>query len=490
MRHEDEDEYLPAATISPGLLALLGVRPLLGRDFTPNDTLPGAEAVVMLDYEFWRTRLGGDETVVGSPIAGVDPATREAKRARVIAVLPKGFRLRGPAAVWMPLRVPSRAVRTTPGAYVIARLAAGINATAANAELATISRRLALQYPGDYTKHGAVARPLRALFGDPSAGAGSRELFAIMSVVLLIAAANVAGLFFARAEARRHELAVRGALGASRRSLVGLLLTEALCLAAAGGVLGTFASIWGVRLAGAALGSDALGLVARVDWRVLAFVSLVSLLVGLTTGLLPAIGVARSDLIQSLRGGRQDRSARLGWGGKSLVVMQTACSLSLLAAATSLGRDFVRLRYQAPGFDPHRLYMVGISLPGASSMDVEQLRLRAFTARERIASLPGVASAAVEIPGAPEQVRVDDADEAIPMAKSPLFHAVDGGFFHDVGIPLISGRAFSVGDKAGAPPVAILNEAAAKLFWPGQEAIGRRLLVGDSDTTRSWLTVV
>lgn len=490
LRHEDEDEYLPAARVSPGLLALLGVRPLLGREFVPADTLPGAEPVVLLDYDFWRGRLGGDESVVGKALEGVDPATRQATTARVIAVLPKGFHLRGLAAVWMPLRVPSHPTPASSGAYVIARLMAGVTPTAANAELATISRRLALQDSTDYRRHGGAVLPLRALFSDPSVGAGSRELFAIMAIVLLIAAANVAGLFLVRAEARRHELAVRGALGASRPALVRLLLAEAFCLAAAGGTAGVLLAIWAVRIAGVTLGSNSIGLVARVDLRVLAFAGTVSFVVGLTMGLLPAVGAARSDLFRQLRSRRHDRAGRSGWSGRALVLLQTAGGLSLLVVAASLGREFVRLRYQAPGFDPHRLYMVGIRLPGSGSTDVDQLRLAAATARERMASLPGVASAAIEIPGGPEQVQVSDDGEVIPMAKSPLFHAVDATFFHDVGIPIMAGRAFSADDRVGAPQVAIINEAAAYALWPGQRVIGHRLLVGDGSANGSWLTVV
>ena len=468
---------------SPGFFGVLGVRPALGREFLPEDALPGATAVVVLSHDTWKGRFHGDPTVVGQRLEYAEDSTFATRHSStIVGVLPEGFRFRRDYPFWMPL---TDDWDTT----VVARLKPGIAPAAADAELSAVHRRLVAARPDVHKGPDAAVRPLREAL---ARHVGQGTLFAISTIVLLIAVLNVAGMFTARATARHQELTVRRALGASSARLVRQLLVEGGTLGLAGGLLGVTMATWGVGFASLSFGMGRNGPPAQLDHRVLAFATGLSIIAGLLAALLPAVGVGRTDLYSALREPvASGRKGRAGWTPRVLLVGQIAAGLILLSAAGLLGSEYLKLRYLDIGYDPVNVYEARLNWPYRE--EPELMRPEAERARALIERIPGVVSASLRyLSGSrPAIIR---AEGLFPGGEeelsAPVVDRVDADYFETLGIGIVAGRSFSEDDDGSAPLVAIVNRAAASAYLPGRSALGQRLFLGDSASAGEWVTVV
>ena len=488
----DATEQLGTHEATPGFFRLLGVALESGRDFLPSDTLPGAVPVVIVTHDFWERRLGGDPAAIGRPLPSSDRArTDEPLRgATVIGVLPRAFRFgvtRDPE-IWTPLRLLATSSRTLRTLTVVGRLRPGVTEASAGVELRSLFARLAATYPDAYRAWGVVVEPLRARLSW-GAGRNRRLLFGITALVLLVAIVNVAGLFMGRASTRRQEFAMRSAFGASRPRLLRQMLVEGTCVGLGGGLTGALLAWWGIRFSSHWFGVDT-G-IATMDVRVLAFVFLLSLVVGIVTALGPAFRASRVDLISDLRGkGVAATTRRRNYASGALIIAQIALGLVLLSAAAALSADFIRVRYADLGFDPSDLFVTSLSIPRPPGKDFSAWRDVAEAARERVASIPGVRSAALEYRSAAHPDIVRPSDGVTPSGGTALLTAVDPGYFATLGMRILRGRSFGPIDGVGGSRVALVNRSAAARFWPGQDPVGHQVFIGDSGGVGELLTVV
>ncbi len=479
-----DPEELAAQRVSAGLFPLLGVQPLVGRGFSPEEEESGRANFALLSYSLWQRRFAGNRSIAGQTIR------LRGQSYTVVGVLPPGVQILDRAAdVWIPLDLDSNDARTLRSRFltVIGRLRPGATLRQAQAELDTIGGRLELADPALNRGWRPNLIPMR----EELTGSVRQPLLILMGAVsflLLIACVNVANLLLARGAARGKELAVRAALGARRSRIVFQLLAESLALAAAGGILG-LALAWGgvgllTRLGAAAIPRLA---GARLDWRVFLFALAVSALTGMLFGLAPALQLSAANpqaaLMESGRGSTAARSSRLLRNG--LVVSEIALALLVLIGAGLLMRSFVRLRAVDPGFQPANL--LTLRLPLSPNVPID--RRVAFLDRlsGRLAALPGVRSigAVNNLPltglgvGATFAV---DGRPAPPPEQRPigLVRGVTQDYFRTMAIPLVSGRFFAESDTAQAPSRIIVNQTLARRFWPRANPIGGCLVLDPS----------
>jgi predicted permease len=489
----DRAEQLRGVRVTAGLIPLLGVKPALGRLFTPDEERPGQEHVVVLGYRVWQRRFGGDPSVVGRPVV-LDGAPHT-----VVGVMPHGFEFppfwATGAELWAPLPLTDRATNRGESLRAFARLAPGATLEGARAEMATITARMEEANPG--TNRDVTVRGLN----DVVVGDVRLALVVLLGAVgflLLIACANVAHMLLARASARHKEIAVRAALGASRARVVRHLLTESVVLAGAGGLAGLALAAAAIRgLIGLSPGNLPRLESATLDLRVLAVTAAVSLATGILFGLVPALQASRSDLNVALREGERGSTA----GGRHrlrrlLMASELALALVLLVGAGLMIRTFVALQRFDPGFDPRRVVTAVVSLTGSQS--AEPGRRAAFyrAATERIRALPGVEGVSTinHLPLAGDVWRFGFHVEGRPIAKPgegprATYRVVSPGYFDTMGLRLVAGRDFTDDDGMAAPGVIIINESLAQKIWPGEDPLGRRVTLGDP-LEPVWLTVV
>ncbi len=478
----DEPERIQGLAVSSELLPLLGVAPTLGRTFRPGEDRPGAERVAVLRHEIWQRRFGADPSIVGRSISLSGDAYT------VVGVMPAGFRFTA-AEIFVPMTLTADQLseRGSHWVFSIGRLAPGATRERAQAELETIAASLAEQYPDtnrgwgvrvDDMHENAVGRARPAL----------TALSGAVAFVLLIACANVANLLLARATRRRHELAIRSALGARRSRLVRQMLTESLLLALAGGALGLLLAAWGID-ALPALAADSLPRVRgiEVDRTTLAFTIGASLATVLLFGLVPALQASRDPAGAGMRDG-----ARSGHGGRgrmrgALVVCEMALALVLLIGAGLLLESFRRVSSLSPGFDADHALTLELALPTARYPESTQQAEFFRAVLEKLAALPGVeaagASTCVPLAGADEiySIVLDGRPEVAPSdLPSANYYAVSADYFRALGIPLRRGRYFTERDTATAPKVAIVDESFARRHFAGQDPLGQRLRIGNA----------
>jgi len=478
-------ERVGGVQASAEIFPLLGVRALLGRTFSAEEDRPGGERVVVLDHGFWQRRFAGDPAILGRTLR------LDGEAFTVIGVMPANFRDRplfGTSDLWTPLAFDANQRANRGGNFLrsIARLKPGVTLPRAAAALDALAARQALAHPATNTGIGLRAVPILDAM-DPRGRLSLWATMALAGFVLLIACANLANLQFARTARRTRELAIRGALGASRGRLLRQLLTESLLLALLGGAAGlAVAQAATVLLDRALEPGDALAV--ALDRPVLAFAFAASTLSGLGFGLLPAWLAARADPGESIKAGGRgvigDRARRRVQ--HALIVAEMALALVLLAGAGLMVRGVARFAAQSPGWDIDGLAVAQLALPakryGGSGSQ------RAFAARleEKLAALPGVTHAAVawSVPIGSFDTAGDFAvaDRAAPPpGRAPLRHVngVTPGYFAALGQPLRAGRAFTAADREEQPAVVIVNETLARTFWPDASALGRR--IGDEE---------
>jgi putative ABC transport system permease protein len=484
-----EPERLTGATVSAGFFELLGVRPALGRWFLPDEQEPARSDVVILSDELWRHRFGAREDIVGRTLE------LDGSGYAVVGVMPAGFRFNEgrPVQYWVPVaqEASGRGVHQY-SAY--ARLKPGVTLASARLQMHAIAERLQRLYPATNAGWDVAVTPLR----DELLG-GLRPailiFFAAVGVVLLIACVNVASLLLARSVARRRELTVRRALGASRLAIAGLLLAESLLLAVVAAVVGLVLAVWGVRLAAtlAPAWLD-LGSIAYVDDHVLGFATALALLTGLLTGLVPAWQASRAELSEQLRQtGAAGRGVRHSRTLAGLVVAEVALATVLLVSVGLLLRSFVRVLDVDLGFRDRNVLTVRLQLPvDRYPGDAEWA---AFYQRllRRVRSLPGVVSAgavdAIPLGGRYSGGPIDIQGRAPPREPSlqqAAYREATPGYFRTLGIPLLAGRLLEDRDRAGSDRVVLVNQALARRYFPTGALGGRVRPAGDT----IWCTVV
>jgi putative ABC transport system permease protein len=489
-----DPQRIHGTRVTNGFLRILGMTPALGRDFRPDEDAPGREREVLLGYGLWRTVFGADRAIVGQKVM------LNGEPYEVAGVLP--------AAFWWPtdpeflapyaLDDHDRTLRAAHFLDVVGRLRPGASESQAREELAVIGRRLSAQYPAENTDHAPAIRPLRAaLVGDTRTAL--LVLLGAVAFVLLIACANVATLLLSRASGRQKELAVRFAMGARRGRIVRQFLIESLVLAAAGGGAGLLVAGQSIAAFRTLLPAQFEGLPGiagvGVDARVLAWAVGVSLATGLVFGSVPAW--IASDLrigevlAEETRGGAG--SARGARFRSILVASELALSVVLLVGAVLLMVSFRHLIDVAPGFRPEQLVTAQLTLP--YSRYAAHTRVTAFYASlfERLRATPGVVGAAATSapPFSGLDARLDLQIERRPEPAEGQVRAhprlVSDGYFATMGIPLLRGRTFDAHDDGAAGDVVVINQAAARRYWPDEDPIGQRISLGGP---QNWMTIV
>jgi predicted permease len=491
----DVPEKLSAMRMTADILPMLGVRPRLGRAFVPDDDAAGRDHVVLLADGLWRRRFAADPGVVGRTI------TLNGEPYTVLGVLPPGFQFapfwHTDAELWAPLDLRPRASsRESSSLRVFGRLKDGVSLETARQEIAAVTAALEHEFPG--TNQDVRVTGLRdKVVGDVRPAL--LVLLAAVGLVLLIACANVANMLLARASARRREIGLRAALGASRGRTVRQLLTESLVLAAAGGAAGVALGAWVLKLL-LALAPESLPRLAevRLDTRILLATFAVSLVTGVAFGLVPALQASSTRLQEALKDGGGSGGAREGGRlRRAFVAAEFAIALVLLVGAGLMARSFVALQRIDPGFDPRGVVTMGVSVAGTRQAEPGRRQILYREILERFAAIPGVKAAgainhvpiAGDIWGFPYTIegRPKPAPGQAPVAA---YRAVLPGYFATMRLPILRGRDVASTDVAGAPGVVLVNEFLARRVWPGEDALGKRIAVDGPDDAPVWLTVI
>lgn len=493
-------ERVSAALVTSNLFQLLGVDPVLGRDFRSGEDRVDAAPVVMLSHRFWQRHFNGAPSAIGKRIIA-DGVSRE-----VIGVMPKTFVFpRSAPELWFPIPIdPAKATAASFNYRSVARLRSGATIASARADLEHVLPRLLDEFPSGIPPAmwaQAHVRPVVTPLRDSIVGDVSRPLWILLgsvALVFLIACANVANLFLVRGEARQLELAVRGALGSGVTGIVAQCLSESFVLAAAGGAVGVLFAIVGV--------SWAIGLAddinvprldqVSVDGRVLAFALAICALSTVLVSLIPLLRARRIPIALVLR--ESGRGATAGAARQhtrsALVVAQVALALVIVAGSGLLARSFARLRNVQPGFDSRDVSLTRLALPTASFPTDQSLVQFYGSLLEQVRALPGVRDATISdwVPLTDDHndVVVTVEDHPLPPTALPRVHwtaSVDPGYFRTMSIPLLAGRTFESPYRAQPSMDAVVSKAFAARYWPHGSALGKKIR---PDIKGPWFTIV
>lgn len=496
-------DRISSARVSANFFQVLGVQPAAGRLFVPEDDTPGQGRVVMLSYDFWQNKLGGDPDIIGQSL------TLSGVTYTVTGILPSAVNGRHyafwynnndrPIELWVPngqfvAGWTSRGSHS--GHIAIARLKDGVTQAQAAAALDVLAARLEKAYPEENTGHQFVITP----FHTALVGESRTPLFMLMAAVgfvLLIACVNVANLLMARATGRRRELAVRMAMGAARFRLMRQLLTESLVLGMAGGVSGLLIAMWGLDILKSMAPAELPRLAAlEIDGAVFGFTFILVLLTSLLFGLLPALHASDTDLNEVLKAtNRTSAGKRHARHRGVLVSLEVALAVVLLVGAGLLVRSFYQVISVDPGFQPNRLLTMYMALPLTRYGDIDRQTTFFQQMTARINELPGVqtAGAVTDLPLLDDDIslnmRIEGRPEPAPGENmAPAFRAMTPDYFQAMGIPLMSGRSFDNRDQVESMPVAIINQTMAERHFPSEDPIGKRLRIDWGD--HPWITIV
>jgi putative ABC transport system permease protein len=499
----DRAERLDLAQTSANFFDVFGVGPQYGRLFQPQDEQAGHAPVVVLSHALWVRRFGSDTGIVGKPI------TLDGANFTVIGIAPPGFQYPDKTELWLP------PLRTVPELFpqvdptqnrgmgylaAVALLKPGVSVAQAASEMETITTRLRQQYPETNNRRfNRVVSLHDHLIGDNSTML--LLLFGAVMFVLLIACANVANLLLASASARHKEIAIRAALGASRKRIVQQLLTESGMLALAGGALGLLLSFWGVALITRLLPTNFPRLnEIHTDWRVLVFTLAASLLTGFLFGLAPALNLSKSDVQEAMKeSGRGTaggvRSSRLR---HALIITEVALSVVLLAGAGLLFRSFLQLQSVNAGFTPQQVLTARLTPSGNDFRTNADFVNFYDNVLQRLREVPGVQYAGIinTLPlskGPTTGFRVEGRPVLPRDQWSPTnFRAVSSDYFRAMAIPVTHGRVFTDRDGNNAPQVLVVNQALAERDFPGESAVGKRVTFGNTDNNQQpiWFEIV
>jgi putative ABC transport system permease protein len=497
MSHDGVNERLWAYVVTGNYFEVLGVKAARGRLLTTEDDLqPGAHPVTVISYQCWQQRFGADPNVVGKSIVA------NGRSYSVVGVAAQGFfgtEIIAAPELWFPMAMQAEIEvgnnwldkRGAENIFVIGRLKPNVTVAQAQAALTSIALELEREYP-DVNEGKRVSLSPPGMLSGTMRGAilgFAGLLMVIVAFVLLLACTNLANLLLARAADRRKEIAVRLSLGASRMRIVWQLMTESMLLAIGSGLLGLLLAYWLVNLAVALKPPVDVPLLIdlHIDYRVLLFTCLVSLATGLLFGLLPALQATKVDLLSALKDETSGAALRRSWLKSSLIVLQVALSLVLLVSGALMLRALQRAQSLNLGFNPQNAVELSFDLrlqgyDKGRGLEFQKQLL------ERVRSLPGVQAAGI----------VDLAPVDLHFSRSPVFiegqiseraanaprammSRASSGYFQAMSTRLLRGRDFDERDDEQAPPVAIVNEAFARRFWPGQDPLGKRFAQGSAD---------
>jgi putative ABC transport system permease protein len=504
----EQPERVLGVKVTASLLSLVGIKPLHGRLFLAGEDQPQASRVLILSNQLWQRSFGANPNIVGQTVelngdsytvVGIMPSDFKLPPAFSATVASSQYAMPN-ADLWVPL-VPeellkAREIRTL---FMIGRLKPGITPAAAQSEMNVIASRLQKEYPVADADMEVDVVPLRQqITGDIRLAL--LVLFGAVGCVLLIACANVANLLLAKASGRQKEVAIRTAMGATRLRVIQQLLTEGMLLGLAGGLLGSLLAILVLRQlmifspANVSI-PDNIG----IDWTVLAFTLLLSLLTSFLFGLAPALQVSKLDLNETLKEGGRGNTG----GSKTnrlrslLVITEVALAVVLLIASGLMIKSFLRLQNVNPGFNPDNLITLEMQLPENKYSDKDRQAIFQQQVVQRVAQIPGVKSVGTvdNLPFSGNESNVSWGIEGQPplsAADRPraFLRNVSPNYFEAMGISVRKGRTFADSDNGNAPGVAVINETAARRFWPNEEPLGKRFKRGKTDSPNPWLTVV
>jgi putative ABC transport system permease protein len=494
-------ERVVGARVTASLFPALGIAPVMGRAFLTEEDQPGRDQVVMISHRLWQNRFAADPNIVGRTIA------LNGRSLSVVGVMPAGFEFPfKDISVWKPAAFTgeeqSEKERGSHFLNVAGRLKPGVTFEQAQAEMDEVGREIGSLHPGDYQNgYGVQLVPLHEETVGESRAA-LLILLATVGFVLLIACANVANLLLVRATARQKEIAIRLALGASRRRVISQLLAESLLLAFVGGLAGLLLALWGVDLL-VALGPIDLPRLKEVavDGRALGFTFALSLLTGAICGLAPALQASKPDLTESLKeggkgAGADPRHRRLR---SLLVVSEVTLALVLLVGAGLMIKSFIVLQKIDPGFKPDNVLSLRVLLPPEKYAEPQQKRSFFTELVQRVEAVPGVEAvgAVTYLPlGGSRNDRSFSIEGREGMSGRPGesqpgadYVGVSENYFEVMQTPIISGRRFTEADSREAAG-AIINETMARRFWPDQNALGQRIRLGNLESPFPWMTIV
>lgn len=491
----DEPAQLRGAAISEGMFSrVLRVSPELGRTFAPEEDLPNGPRVVLLSHGFWSSTFGADAGVIGRSV------TLDGQPTTVVGVMPRGFRAPfiPDAQVWQPLGIPpDREDRGAVYLRSVGRLGPDVTVEAADTRLATLSERLAAEYPRSNTGVVYDVYPLHAELVS-TAATGLWVLLGAVGLILLIVCVNVANLLLSRAVSRQGELAVRAALGAGRRRLARQLLVESAVLGLIGGVLGIGLAYVGVDLL-VSLAPEQTPRVDEVvlDGRILVVALAISLGAGLLFGLLPALRAGRADLRSALvEGGRSGGSGGGALARSGLVVAQVALAMVLLFSSGLLIRSLQELNRVDLGFEPENLLVFGVNLPASRYGDGERRSGFVRLLEARLSAMPGVDALATTntLPmsgfDGDTGFRIEGRPPPPPEEPQTVWiRRTTPGYFDVMGIELEAGRDFRPAEDAESPRVVIINRTMARRYFPDQDPVGQRINL-NSESDPIWREIV
>jgi putative ABC transport system permease protein len=496
-----EPESVSGLAVSPNFLAMMGIRPVIGRDFEAAEEKTGTAPVAILSYSLWQRRFAGDPGVLGRTIV------LDGRGLTVVGVLPSNFLAPSntdvliPIGVWITNNSQEAHERGDRGDMtVIGRLAPGITGKQAISEMEGIAARLAQEYPTTNDRCGVALQPIRDAFVGQTRPA-LLVLFGAVIFVLLIACANVANLFLVRGTGRTKEMALRLALGASTSRIFAQMLTESLVLSLLGGLLGVGVAFAGVRGIGQLIPAGLLpGGAVALNIPVLLFAAAIVLLAAFVFGVTPALHSSRTDVQSELKEGSRTSSAGTAHSRvrDALAVSEAALALVLLVGAGLMMKSLYRLLQVDPGFRPNQVLTMTLSLRPDQYPKGAAVRNFWEQLLQRVRELPGVESAAVatNTPMTDSHSRNDITIEGMAQPRPgnyphPDVHIVSPGYVPTLGITLLRGRSFTEADKEDAPLVAMVNQRLATQFFPNQDPIGKRLMFGHPNTDApKWLTIV
>ncbi|CAN5896031.1 ABC transporter permease [soil metagenome] len=490
-----EPRDVNGALVSDGLLGMLGVSLALGRGFAADEHQPGRAGLAVLEYGFWQREFGGSGDALGRTVSFAGETYT------VVGVLEAGANLPYASDIIMPLPYDEQFSATTAagrrGEYlsVLGRSRPGVTAAQVSADMTRMAAQLAADFPATNERLTMAARPLR----ETITGDVRRPLLILLgavALVLLVACANVANLLLARSAARQGEFAVRAAIGAGRGRLVRQLLTESLVLGLAGGALGLFVAWGGTRLLVRAQPADIPRLEnIGIDGTVILVTLALSLLTGLLFGAFPAVQATGRQLGRALRDGGRGAHGTGQRIRSALIVAEMALAVMLLVGAGLLIRSFVELTRVNPGFDPEHAVAFRVTMESERYPEGQQIRDFIDALLERVNATAGVTSAGgaglLPLKGLGSIINFDVADAPPPpdnVNREISYSRATPGYFTTIGARITAGRDFNTYDRPDSPPVAVINEAGARFWFPGEDAVGRSVIVGS--TTREIVGVV
>ena len=490
-------ERIQGFLVTPNFFDALAMKPIMGRTFVEEENQPGKDAVAVITHNLWQRRFGGDPNILDKTIT-INTVVR-----KIVGVMPEHFNFPKGAEIYAPIAITPELMKSrgNHSYYIIGRLNRGTAIASAQADIDNIMARLEQEFPETNTGWGATAFPLVA----DTVRTYDTALWIMMGAVgfvLLIACANVANLMLARASGRRKEIALRTALGASRWRIVRQLLTESVIVALIGGGFGVLIGFWGIDALRAGDPGEASKFAAGwyqlgINAPVLLFTLGLSVVSGIVFGLAPALQASRTNLNDSLKEGGRQTSGSSHRLRNSLVVFEFALSLVLLVGAGLLARSFLSLLKTNPGFNPDHLLTMNLTLPAAKYKDDPARAAFYNELIQRVKAYPGVESAAVVnfLPlggsNSSDSYLVEGEPEPPPGQENEgRYRVASPDYFRTMQISIVRGRGFTEQDKAGAPPVVIVNEAFVRKHWPQQDPIGHRIRFYGPPERAQWMQVV